>query len=133
VKDLLGSAAWGPFATLPFLVVAYVIGLLAIATVSVAVGFEPGVASDLDTASTARYLQLAQEAEILSGSVIAFVLLALAAFLQIHPWPGWTRTLLFTGCLCMAIALGCFRLAQLKDTHARHLATASPPESSPAR
>ena len=80
---LLESPSWTAVATLPILVVAYVIGLLAIALVDrgnrlpashISVLSEPPVA--------ARYGQLEQEAEILSGSVVGFVLLGIVALLN---------------------------------------------------
>src|SRR5687768_3670707 len=102
---LLDSSSWSAVGTLPLLVVAYVIGLLAIAVVDRSTPLtSTGIAALGSGAVAARYGQLVQEAEILSGSVVGFVLLGGAALFNIMAFPGWTRTMVFTGALCTGIA-----------------------------
>jgi hypothetical protein len=131
IRSLLESPSWSSVAILPFLVAAYVVGLLAIAAVSVTAGFEPPSQVELQPLSAARYLRFEQESEILSGSVFAFCLFATGAFVQIHAWPGWASTLTVTGILCLAVAFGSFRLARVKYRQAMRLINElSPPASS---
>ena len=97
---LLASSNWSAVATLPVLVVAYVIGLLAIALVDRGPRLTHSRRRALSQVQVQRrYGQLEQEAEILSGSVVGFVLLGVAALLNTMAFPGWTRTLVFTGAL----------------------------------
>ena len=70
-----------------------------------------------------RYGQLEQEAEILSGSVVGFFLLAAAALLNTTVYPGWTRTLLFMGVLCGAIAGMAWKMSRMKHAASMGLAT----------
>ena len=123
---LLESPSWTAVATLPILVVAYVIGLLAIALVDrgnrlpashISVLSEPPVA--------ARYGQLEQEAEILSGSVVGFVLLGIAALLNAVAFPGWSRTLVFASALAGAIAVSAWRMSRSKREKAAALVAAA--------
>ena len=82
-KDLLASPNWSAVANLPLLVVAYVIGLLAIAFVDGGTRLtSSGISALSNGAVAARYGQLEQEAEILSGSVVGFFLLGVAALLN---------------------------------------------------
>jgi hypothetical protein len=116
---LLVSSSWSAVATLPVLVVAYVIGLLAIALVDKSPPLTSSVIKALEpSAVAARYGQLVQEAEILSGSVVAFVLLGAAALLNTIAFPGWTRTLVFTGALCGAIAGSAWKMSRMKHAAA---------------
>jgi hypothetical protein len=121
--DLLASSNWSAVAALPLIVVAYVIGLLAIALVD---GVTRLTSSDISALSNgavaARYGQLEQEAEILSGSVVGFLLLGVAALLNILMFPGWTRTLLFAAALCGVIAAGAFKMSRTKHAAASALA-----------
>ena len=59
-----------------------------------------------------RFSQLEQEAEILSGSVIGFLLLAAAAFLNVWAYPGWARTLMICGAASLVTAVGAWRSAE---------------------
>jgi hypothetical protein len=127
---LLVSSSWSAVATLPLLVVAYVIGLLAIALVDRGTPLtSTGVCALRSGAIAARYGQLVQEAEILSGSVIAFALLGAAALLNTMALPGWTRTLVFTGVLCLAIAGSAWKMSRMK--HAAAAALTAVAESEP--
>jgi hypothetical protein len=131
---LLKNNNWTAIATLPILVVAYVIGLLAIALVDR--GKLP--ASHLSALSeapvAARYGQLEQEAEILSGSVVGFVLLAVAALLNAVVFPGWARTLVFASALAGAIAVSAWKMSRSKrEKAAAFLAAATDARSAPGR
>jgi len=121
---LLGSSSWGALATLPLLVVGYVVGLLAIALVDRGTPLTPaGIKVIGSGVVAARYGQLVQEAETLSGSVIAFVLLGAAALLNTMVFPGWTRTLGFTGALCGGIAVSAWKMSRIKHAAAAALTT----------
>ena len=121
---LLASSNWSAVATLPVLVVAYVIGLLAIALVDRGPRLtHSGIRALSQGGVAARYGQLEQEAEILSGSVVGFVLLGVAALLNTMAFPGWTRTLVFTGALCGVIAGGAWKMSRMKHAAAAALAT----------
>jgi hypothetical protein len=109
-------------ATVPVLVVAYVVGLLAIALVDrrnqltalpVNVLFEGPIAM--------RYGQLEQEAEILSGSVVGFLLLGIAALVNTMTFPGWTRTLVFAATLSAFIACSAWMMSRSKHRAAATL------------
>ena len=126
----LDSPNWSQVATLPVLVVAYVIGLLAIALVDRGTRLtRAGIGALSQAAIAARYGQLEQEAEILSGSVVSFVLLGFAALVNTMAFPGWNRTLMFTGALCGVIAGGAWRMSRMKHAAAAGLVeSASTPE-----
>jgi hypothetical protein len=122
-KDLLASPNWSAVANLPLLVVAYVIGLLAIAFVDGGTRLtSSGISALSNGAVAARYGQLEQEAEILSGSVVGFFLLGVAALLNMLVFPGWARTLLFTAALCGVIAGGAWKMSRTKHSAAAALA-----------
>ena len=116
------SKTWSGIVTIPILVVAYVVGVLAIAVVE-------GVASagtvELDAlqgVAAQRFSQLEQEAEILSGSVIGFLLLGAAGLLNIRAYPGWTKTLLICSAMCIAIAVCALIASRAKHQSAAKLA-----------
>jgi hypothetical protein len=116
------STTWSGIVTIPILVVAYVVGVLAIAVVESVTG--PGIV-ELDTLqglAAQRFSQLEQEAEILSGSVIGFLLLAAAAFLNVWAYPGWARTLIICGAASVVTALGAWRVSRVKHQTAAGLA-----------
>ena len=119
---LIASSSWSAIATLPLLVVAYVVGLLAIALIDPA---KRSTISEMNTLRegplAARYVQLEQEGEILSGSVIAFLLLGCASLLNLMVFPGWTRTLLFSAVLCGLIALSAWKMSRTKHNAASGL------------
>jgi len=117
------STTWSGMVTVPILVVAYVVGLLAIALVE---RFTVPGSSELDALqglAAQRFSQLEQEAEVLSGSVIGFFLLATAAFLNVWAFPGWTRTLMIGGVVFLAMAVGAWRISRDKHQAAANLAT----------
>jgi hypothetical protein len=116
------STTWSGIVTIPIVVVAYVVGVLAIAVVE---GFtSPGIA-ELDTLqglAAQRFSQLEQEAEILSGSVIGFLLLAGAAFLNVGAYPGWARTLMICGAAFLVTAVAAWKISRVKHQAAAMLA-----------
>jgi hypothetical protein len=125
-KLLLASSSWSAVATLPVLVVAYVIGLLAIALVDKPNRLTgPGISLLSHGAVALRYGQLEQEAEILSGSVVGFVLLGVAALMNMMVFPGWSRTLAFTGVLCGVISVAAWKMSQVKHAAATTLVSAA--------
>jgi|SRR5215472_14501390 len=119
---LIESSTWSAIASLPLLVVAYVIGLLAIALIDPT---RRSIVSELNTLRdgpmAVRYVQLEQEGEILSGSVVAFLLLGCASLLHITVFPGWTRTLLFSAVFCGLIALSAWKMSRTKHNAAANL------------
>jgi hypothetical protein len=128
---LLGSSTWSAVATLPILVVAYVIGLLAIASVDRERGLTASAVRALSaTPLAARYAQVEQEAEILSGSVVGFVMLGVAALVNALMFPGWARTLMFASVVSGTIAAGAWRTSRSKrDKAAALVATAEAAQS----
>ena len=72
----------------------------------------------------ARYGQLEQEAEILSGSVVGFALLSVAALLNTIVFPGWARTLVFASVSAGTIAVGAWRMSRSKREKAAALVAA---------
>jgi hypothetical protein len=123
---LLGSNNWTAIATIPVLVVAYVIGLLAIALVDRGNRLPASHISALsESPVAARYGQLEQEAEILSGSVVGFVLLSVAALLNTVVFPGWTRTLVFAAATAGAIAVSAWKMSRSKREKAAALVAAA--------
>lgn len=125
------STTWSGIVTIPILVVAYVVGVLAIAVVE---GVTRAGIVDLDALqglAAQRFSQLEQEAEILSGSVVGFLLLAAAAFLNVWAYPGWARTLMICGAASSVTAVGAWRVSRVKHQAAARLArkTGSQPRS----
>ena len=116
---------WSGLVTIPILVVAYVVGVLAIAVVE-GVTSEAIVELDaLEGLGAQRDSQLEQEAEILSGSVIGFLLLAAAAFLNAWAYPGWARTLMICGAASFVTAVGAWRVSRAKHQSAARLTAKS--------
>jgi hypothetical protein len=119
---IAASKTWSGIVTIPILVVAYVVGVLAIAVVE-GVTSEGVVELDaLQGLAAQRYSQLEQEAEILSGSVIGFLLLAAAAFLNVWAYSGWARTLMICGAASLVTAVGAWRVSRVKHQSAAQLA-----------
>jgi hypothetical protein len=81
----------------------------------------------------ARYGQLEQEAEILSGSVVAFVLLSVAALLNAVVFSGWARTLVFASASAGAIAVSAWRMSRSKRETAAALVAAATDARSASR
>jgi hypothetical protein len=116
------STTWSGIVTIPILVVAYVVGVLAIAVVE---GVTSAGIVELDALqglAAQRFSQLEQEAEILSGSVIGFLLLAAAAFLNVWAYPGWARTLMICGAAASVTAVGAWKVSRAKHQSATTLA-----------
>lgn len=122
VDFVVVSTVWSGIVTVPILVVAYVVGLLAIAFVESATGAGTPELEAVQGLAAQRFLQLEQEAEILSGSVVGFLLLAAAAFLNIWTYPGWTRTLVAGGAAFLLTAAGAWRISRHKHRSAAMLA-----------
>jgi hypothetical protein len=119
---LVTDANWSAIVSLPVLVIAYVVGLLAIASVEACSGFADSDLRGLQDAGIApSYGKLTQEAEILSGSVVGFGLLGVAAVANTWLWPGWTRTLMFTAVLCSGISFLAWKMAFAKHGAASKL------------
>src|SRR5688572_26621654 len=119
---LIGSSNWAAIAAVPILVVAYVVGLLAIALVDNANQLTVSTFAGLIEGPIAmRYGQLEQEAEILSGSVVGFLLLSIAALANTMAFPGWTRTLVFSAILSGAIAGSAWVMSRSKHRAAAAL------------
>ena len=115
------STTWSGIVTIPILVVAYVVGVLAIAVVEAVTSADVVELDALQGLAAQRFLQLEQEAEILSGSVIGFLLLAAAAFLNVWAYPGWARTLIIFGAACFVTSVGAWRVSQVKHQSAARL------------
>src|SRR6185295_14177647 len=103
-------------------VVAYVVGVLAIAIVEGVTSADIVELDALQGLAAQRFSQLEQEAEILSGSVIGFLLLAAAAVLNVWIYPGWARTLMICGAACFITAIGAWRVSRAKHLSAASLA-----------
>jgi hypothetical protein len=120
--SLVTDTNWSAVVSLPMLVVAYVVGLLAIASVEACgPSTTPDVEGLRDPAVAPRYAKLDQEAEILSGSVVGFALLGVAAIANIRSFSGWTRTLLFTAALCLTLSFLAWKMSRAKRALAAHL------------
>ena len=122
MSPLVTDTNWSAVVSLPMLVVAYVVGLLAIASVEACgPSTTPDVEGLRDPAVAPRYAKLDQEAEILSGSVVGFALLGVAAIANIRSFSGWTRTLLFTAALCLTLSFLAWKMSRAKRALAAHL------------
>jgi hypothetical protein len=104
------------------LVVAYVVGVLAIAVVEGATNAGIVELDALQGLAAQRFSQLEQEAEILSGSVAGFLLLAAAAVLNVWAYPGWARTLMICGAASFVTAVGAWSVSRVKHQSAARLA-----------
>jgi hypothetical protein len=134
VSLLVSSSNWAAIAAVPVLVVAYVVGLLAIALVDHG-GQTASLHQLIEGPAAMRYGQLEQEAEILSGSVVGFLLLSIAAAVNTLAFPGWTRTLAFAALLSGAIGYSAWIMSRRKHRAAAALLEActagtGPPEHS---
>jgi len=116
------STTWSGIVTIPILVVAYVVGVLAIAVVEGVTSAGDVELDALQGLAAQRFSQLEQEAEILSGSVIGFLLLAGAALLNVWAYPGWARTLVICGVSSLVTAVGAWRVSRAKHQSAARLA-----------
>lgn len=116
------SKTWSGIVTVPILVVAYVVGLLAIALIESRMRVRPIELGSLQGVAAQRFSQLEQEAEILSGSFVGFILLGAAAFLNVWSFPGWRRTLTITGVSLLATAASAWRMSRDKHEAAKEWA-----------
>jgi len=116
------STTWSGLVTIPILVVAYVVGVLAIALVESVTNAGIVELDALQGLAAQRFSQLEQEAEILSGSVIGFLLLGAASFLNVWAYPGWARTLIICGAASFVTAVGAWRVSRVKHLSAARLA-----------
>jgi hypothetical protein len=119
------APSWGAVATVPVLLVGYVLGLLAITVV-----LRPSSADVLalagaaDSPAVSQYLKTMNEAEVLGGSVLAFILLALGAGAATISLDGWRRTLGTAAAVSLLLAFGSWRVSTYKLEDARRLAAA---------
>jgi hypothetical protein len=116
------STTWSGIVTIPLLVVAYVVGVLAIAIVERFTNAGNVELDALQGLAAQRFSQLEQEAEILSGSVIGFLLLSAAAFLNVWAYPGWARTLMICGAASFVTAVAAWNISRAKHQAAARLA-----------
>lgn len=132
------SPTWAIVIAVPVLSLVYLLGLLCIgAGEAVLIALRLVPSSGLDDGSIAiselssfvagRYQQLRQDAEILAGSALALVLLAVAA--SLHAWriEGWRRFLLSVAVCATVIALGSVALAVRRHLSAARLARSQEP------
>ena len=123
LADVLASSGpWSGIVTVPILVVAYVVGLLATALIESRMRVHPLELGSLQGVAAQRYSQLEQEAEILSGSFVGFILLGAAAFLNVWAFPGWRRTLTITGASLLLTAASAWRMSRDKHEAAKQWA-----------
>lgn len=111
------STAWAVVAAIPLTSLSYVLGLLTIATaesilirgqlvgpVNLAVDLQ-AVAS-LGEFVTATYQQQRQEAEVVAGSALAFLVLSVACATAAYWEEGWRRTLISVAIACLLACIG---------------------------
>jgi predicted small integral membrane protein len=129
------SPTWAIVTAVPVLSLVYLLGLLCIgAGEALLIILRLVPASCLDDGqvaisepagfAVARYQQLRQEGEILAGSALALVLLALGA--SLHAWriEGWRRFLLSVAVCATVVAVGSIALAIRRHLSAARLAKA---------
>ena len=127
------SPTWAIVIAVPVLSLVYLLGLLCIgAGEALLVALRLVPASCLDEGNiaisepsgfaAARYQQLRQDAEILAGSALALVLLAVGA--SLHAWriEGWRRFLLSVAVCATVVAIGSVALAVRRYLSALRLA-----------
>jgi len=136
------TATWGVVVAIPLLSIAYVTGLLAIGAADVISGRLPWtdrsdriidlvrLAGAADVIST-RYQQLRQEQELLSGSALALLLLAVGALVERVNVPGWNRSIGMISLLTVVVAIASFALGASKGRMAHRLATMLPATARP--
>ena len=127
------TATWGIVAAVPVLAVAYVVGLLAIAGTGAAVEALYGdvvgrgardvlsmFAIPKDSLVATAYLELRQRQELLGGSAIGVLLLALGAFSERRNLPEVRGAVTVAGSLALVAALLCLAgsVASGREAHA---------------
>jgi len=131
------SPTWAIVTAIPVLSLAYLLGLLCIGAgeaLLIAVKFVPksclddGIfaGSERSDFVLAKYQQLRQDAEVLEGSALALLLLAIGA--SLHAWriDGWSRFLLSVAICAAVVAIGCVALAVRRHLSASRIAGAKP-------
>lgn len=111
------STAWAVVAAIPLTSLSYVLGLLTIAaaesllmrakllgTTNLAMELQ-AVASKGELV-TGSYQQQRQEAEVVAGSSLAFLILSIASATAAYWDDGWRRTLLSVTIACLVISIG---------------------------
>ena len=127
------SPTWAIVAAVPVVSLVYLLGLLCIgAGEALLIALRLVPSSFLDDGNiaisepsgfvAARYQQLRQDAEILAGSALALVLLAVGA--SLHAWriEGWRRFLLSVAVCATVVAVGSVALAVRRHRSAARLA-----------
>jgi hypothetical protein len=127
------SSTWAIVIAVPVLSLVYLLGLLCIGAGEALLialklvpssGLDDGniAISELSSFVVARYQQLRQDAEILAGSALALVLLAVGA--SLHAWriEGWRRSLLSVAVCATVVAVGSVALAVRRHLSAARLA-----------
>jgi hypothetical protein len=130
------STAWAVVAAIPLTALSYVLGLLTIASaqsliirgklVSLAnLAAELQAVASLGELVTASYQQQRQEAEVLAGSSLAFLVLSIACVIAAFGDDGWRRTLLAVAVACLLVSIGSVLLAIGRFRGAASLAQAN--------
>ena len=127
------SPTWAIVTAVPVLSLAYLLGLLCIGAgeaLLIAVKLVPkgclddGIIAGSERSDfvVAKYQQLRQDAEILEGSALALLLLAVGA--SLHAWriDGWSRFLLSVAICAVVVAVGCVALAVRRHQSAFRIA-----------
>lgn len=116
------STAWAVVAAIPFTSLSYVLGLLTIATAqslmirgklvgAFDLAAELQAVASLGELVTATYQQQRQEADVVAGSSLAFLVLSIACATAAYWNEGWRRTLLSVAITCLVISIGSVLLA----------------------
>ncbi len=134
VEFFAKSTTWSIVAAIPVLAIIYVIGMLAVNVGELVVDRIPRSQSDYEIADlvivgkhdkaavTQQYLKLRQEKEVLSGSFIALVLLAIGALSEISNLPFLRVVIVIAAIGSFIVALGFLWLAVSKGSEAHFLA-----------
>ena len=137
VIDMYASTpTWAIVVAIPLLSLSYLIGLLSIGVgESIIVWFhvidvdalieDPITVSSRKESVVGRYQQLRQEGEILSGSAIAFALLAIGTALSTWEIKGWRRFLTSMAIAALFFAAGSIGLSAIRHRAAHRLANSS--------
>ena len=137
------TPTWAIVTAIPVLSLAYLLGLLCIGAgeaMLTLVNLVPQSVADEDHFASkepsnflvARYQQLRQDAEILSGSAMALALMAVGAAL--HAWriEGWRRFLISVAICAVLVAIGSLALSVRRHAAASRIAYLGGLEHPPA-
>jgi hypothetical protein len=126
------TPTWAIVVAVPLAALAYLLGTLSIAGGSailarnsrfrVTAEEETSFLSTAPALVAARFQQLRQEAELLSGSFVAFVLLSVGSALHAVRLPGWRRFLTSVVIVALAFSALSIKLALLRYLLARSFA-----------